>query len=166
MANNSWFLVRYRPNQEKRAIENLKRQNIESFSPWLNVKKKVNGRVYRQSELMFPGYLFIRSDEDINWMAVTATRGIINTIRFGADPVAISQNTIDAVKAMIPAVESTHEGKISFLPGSRVEVKGGAFSGMEAICKSKCGEERSIVLIKMLQGHIELNIENKYLHAE
>ena len=60
---SSWFLLRTKARQEKRAKDHLERQHIEVFCPEVNVEIINRGKVSIASEILFPGYLFIRITE-------------------------------------------------------------------------------------------------------
>ena len=55
----TWYLLKTRPRQEKRALENLRSQNIECFCPEVWIEKVLRGKKCQILEILFPGYLFV-----------------------------------------------------------------------------------------------------------
>ena len=51
---NQWYVVKTKPQQEKRASLNLRNQNFNVISPL--IKKKIN------CEPLFPSYIFVSFD--------------------------------------------------------------------------------------------------------
>ena len=54
-----WFLLKTKTRQEKRAMENLQRQNAECYCPEVLVEKIFRGKKSQVVEILFPGYLFV-----------------------------------------------------------------------------------------------------------
>ena len=53
----------------------------------------------------------------------------------------------------------------SFKPGERVQVSGGSFSDIEAIFVSSDGEERSVILLNLLQREQKVRVPTRYLQS-
>ncbi len=52
-----------------------------------------------------------------------------------------------------------------FSPGERVQVSGGSFSDIEAIFVSSDGEERSVILLNLLQREQKVRVPTRYLQC-
>ena len=53
----------------------------------------------------------------------------------------------------------------TFTPGERVQVSGGSFSDIEAIFVSSDGEERSVILLNLLQREQKVRVPTRYLQC-
>ena len=63
-SSSHWYLIQTKPRQESRAEENLRRQHFECYRP-IKPSAAGNGKA---DEALFPGYLFIRLDRQLdNW---------------------------------------------------------------------------------------------------
>jgi transcriptional antiterminator RfaH len=80
-----WYVVRCKPREDARAIENLGLQGFEAFSPACLVTRRVGTVRRKLSEPMFPGYAFVRlSTTRHDWSVLRSTRGVMQLVRFGA----------------------------------------------------------------------------------
>ena len=62
--NLRWFLLQTKPKQEQRAVENLVRQEVQTFCPMVRVEKVSRGKRVEALEVLFSGYLFVQLGED------------------------------------------------------------------------------------------------------
>lgn len=153
-SNPRWYLIQTKPRQEARAEQHLRRQAFECYRP-----QKPNGNGKTQ-EPLFPGYLFIRLDRHLdNWYPIRSTRGVARVVSFGGEPTPIRDELIDQLRQRL-AVPAE---KPQFQPGERVQLHGGGFSDLEAIFVSTDGEERSVILLKLLQREQKVRVPTHYL---
>ena len=62
---NYWFVVMSKPNQEVKAIKNLKNQNFDVFSPYFE-KEQSNGKITKiVKEFLFPSYIFVKFNSEL-----------------------------------------------------------------------------------------------------
>lgn len=165
MMTDIWYLLRYKPQQELRAIENIQRQGITCFSPWISVSKIRAGARVIQREPFFPGYLFIRADMPINWMAVAATRGVLEIVNMGRGPVVATAEDIESIRQMAAKIDAAAGNLGGLKQGAAIQISGGLFAGQEGVYFKDSGQERSIVLLNALQGRTRVRIENRFLEA-
>ena len=66
------------------ARQNLLRQSFETFLPIARVRRRRRNRWSVVSESLFPGYLFIRLDLELqNTASIRSTRGVVGLVSFG-----------------------------------------------------------------------------------
>lgn len=157
-----WYLLRCKPRQDKRAIGNLTSQGLTCYSPKIPVNKSSSMIPISVLEPLFPGYIFIKLNQEANWTAIRSTRGVLSFIKFGIYPAVVPSEIIRKI------VKDINEKKsrtldVKFPLGASVRVVQGCFEGLEAIYKCKLGAERSIILIRMINKMTEVNIENTAL---
>lgn len=69
-----WYLVYTKPNAEKLAENNLVRQGYTVYLPMIRNRRRSRGRFKAFIVSMFPRYLFIQLDQNIdNWGPVRST---------------------------------------------------------------------------------------------
>jgi transcriptional antiterminator RfaH len=146
IASRNWYLLQTKPRQAERALEHLERQAYSCFLPLQHVERVVRGRRQQQVRPLFPNYLFIQLDEQLdNWMPIRSTRGVSRFVSFGGLPAQVPHELIEQLRERpIPA------GSL-LQPGDRVRITCGSFADMEAIFLAHDDEERVLLLIKLLQ---------------
>ncbi|MDR2366145.1 MAG: hypothetical protein LBD68_09915, partial [Zoogloeaceae bacterium] len=72
-----WHLIHTKPRQEKRAVENLKRQGYTCYLPIISTEKLRRGVLALVEEPLFPRYLFIHlgmGPADKSWAPIHSTK--------------------------------------------------------------------------------------------
>lgn len=152
---DSWYVIKCKPRQEYRALENLERQNYSCYLPELDVE-----RLNRQCKLvvkepLFPSYLFINLNNlEQNWYPIRSTRGVSHIVRFNEFPTAVSDELVESIRSRI----ETDRPKVSYLqPGERVRIVEGSFNHLEAIFLANDGDERVMLLMNILHQEQRLS---------
>lgn len=144
-----WYLVQCKPREEKRALENLERQNFECFYPIRSRERRRDGKLYKSADPLFPGYLFIHLDRvNDNWFPIRSTRGVSQIVRFSQYPTPIRDELIEGIRARLTErpVDEPY-----LMPGDHVRIIEGAFAQLEAIFLANDGNERVLLLLDILQ---------------
>lgn len=155
-----WYLIQTKPRQESRAEEHLQRQHFECYQP----KRPLTASNAKADEALFPGYLFIRLDRQLdNWYPIRSTRGVARVVSFGGDPTPVKDELIEQLRQRLatPAPPSCSR----FKPGERVQLNGGGFNELEAIFISTDGDQRSMILLNLLQREQKVRVPSRYLYA-
>ncbi|EWC42647.1 transcription/translation regulatory transformer protein RfaH [Pseudomonas stutzeri] len=159
-----WYLIQTKPRQEARAEEHLLRQHFECYRPLKAPSPALGSQNARPGEALFPGYLFIRLDHiHDNWYPIRSTRGVSRVVTFGGQPTPVRDELIEQLRQRLAMAERAPAA--TFRPGERVQVSGGGFSDIEAIFVSSDGEERSIILLNLLQREQKVRVPTRYLHC-
>jgi transcriptional antiterminator RfaH len=158
-SNPRWYLIQTKPRQETRAEENLRRQGFDCYRPHKQ-RESANGKT---EEPLFPGYLFIRLDRDLdNWYPIRSTRGVARVVSFGGEPTPVRDELIEQLRQRLA---SSCVNKPRFQPGERVLLHGGSFNELEAIFVSADGDERSVILLNLLQREQKIRVPTRYLDS-
>lgn len=149
---NCWYAVFCKPRQEEVAKDNLQRQGFNVYLPRTAAFHRRRGKWVNVIEPLFPRYLFIQVDPHKRSTAVVrSTRGAIDVVRFGDQPVSVSVSIIDAIKQQeIARSETSCDSKALFDIGETVKIVEGAFAGIDAIFNGKDGETRVNLLLELL----------------
>ncbi|MGE4474982.1 MAG: transcription/translation regulatory transformer protein RfaH [Stutzerimonas sp.] len=157
-AQPRWYLVQTRPRQEARAEENLQRQSFECYRPLIE-------RGQGSSEPLFPGYLFIRLDHlQDNWYPIRSTRGVARIVAFGGQPTPVQDALIGELRERVER-HARQRTPAAFKAGDRVQVSGDSFHDLEAIFVAPDGEQRSVILLNLLQRQQKVRVPNHFLHS-
>jgi transcriptional antiterminator RfaH len=163
MTTPNWLLLQVKPRQELRALENLERQKGECYCPQIQVEKLSRGKRIRVEEALFPGYLFINAQPEINGLSYTSirsSRGVSKIVRFGIEPIKIPEALIQEIK--LREKEGLTYVKAEGLPqtGDTINIIEGPFEGLQAIYSHSHGQQRSIVLINLLHQQTPASLAN------
>ena len=137
-----WYLLRSKPRQELRAVENLERQGFTVYCPMLRQGKT-------GTEPLFPGYLFLQHDvfeNNPDYARVRSTRGVMTFVRFGDAFARVPGELLEGIRHQ----EQNLKDCPVFKEGQVVGFAQGPFADIQAIYLCERGEERSVVLLKVL----------------
>ncbi|MCY4177018.1 MAG: hypothetical protein OXD32_00780 [Endozoicomonadaceae bacterium] len=144
---SKWFLIKTHSRQEDRAVINLSRQNFSVYCPYFTRKNS-------RTEVLFPGYVLLQHTEDISLRTVKSTRGVQGFVRFGETFAVASDELIAKIKRQ----EKILEGMPLFKEGQLVEFRHGPFAQYRAIYLCDHGEERSVILLKLLNSTRKIQV--------
>ncbi|MTI14052.1 transcription termination/antitermination NusG family protein [Sansalvadorimonas verongulae] len=151
-----WFVVKTKPRQEQRAVENLENQGFAAYCPVMLHKRKQPGR--REScklGALFPGYIFLLDESHVGgvrWDKVRSTRGVTGFIRFGTMYARVSDELVEGFRdnEKVGSVEEL------FKAGQPVVFTEGAYKNLPAVYLSSRGEDRCMVLLSILNSQREV----------
>lgn len=152
-AATAWYLVHCKPRQDERAEEHLARQGYCCYRPRLPRERLLRGRRQIVVESLFPGYLFIQLQPDANWAPLRSTRGVNRLVSFGGYPLQVSDQLIDSLQQ-----RAQNEPQPLLQPGDPVRIVEGTFAELDAIFLSMDGEERVVLLMKLLNREQKLTL--------
>lgn len=142
-----WYLVQCKPRQELRAQEHLRNQHFACYCPMHSVEKIRQGKRITLTQPLFPGYLFINlSKLTDNWHSIRSTRGVQRLVTFANEPLAVADDIVSILQTRLAEIGE----KPVFEEGAQVLITDGPFKDLDAIFYKKDGEERAIILLKML----------------
>ncbi|MBH3432022.1 MULTISPECIES: transcription/translation regulatory transformer protein RfaH [Pseudomonas] len=148
-----WYLVQCKPRQAPRALEHLERQGYECLLPMHQIERLHKGLLQQLSEPLFPGYLFIHLDKvEDSWLPIRSTRGVNQIVSFGGNPTPVPDIVISELvnrkASVLPALS----------PGDQVLIDDPNLQQLEAILLSKDGDNRVLLLLKILQRELTINL--------
>lgn len=149
MSASNWYVLKSKPRQELRALQELHNQDFNVFLPLMQVEKIRNGCNVVVAEPLFPGYLFIALNKvDSNWRALRSTKGTGNLLRFGDEPAIVPDPVIEFLQQRS---DPAHIPMRRYLNASDpVLITDGPFRNFEALFLEYDGEKRAFLLLDML----------------
>tara|TARA_B100000925_G_scaffold257118_1_gene211338 strand:- start:941 stop:1417 length:477 start_codon:yes stop_codon:yes gene_type:complete len=155
---NYWLVANYKINEIKRVEINLKNQSFHYYLPRIVTKKH---NLNPKEEVMFPGYIFIKSEVD-KCSSVRYTKGIKDIIRFGENIAQISDEEIKSINFVEKS--SREEPLIQEIQiGQQVNIVSGTFKGNIAKICSLPSKERVGILLRILGSMRRIDISEKDL---
>lgn len=155
----NWYLIHTKPRQENTALLNLEQQGYECYFPRLPAERLRQGVLSVIEEPLFPRYLFIRLDPSggsQSWGPIRSTKGVNRLVSFGSEPAKVGSGLVEMLRAQEGI--RCRQPQRHFIPGERVELRSGAFAGMEAIYQISDGERRVLVLIELLNRPVQMSV--------
>lgn len=159
--SRQWFVVQTRPNSERRAVANLKRQGFEVYFPVYSKRRSHAGKVDMVAAPLFPRYLFVAIDlESQRWRSISSTFGVAQLVRHGDRPAPLADEIIAELRDREDERGLIQVGG-AFRLGERVRVVGGAFADHFGMFESMGDGERVAVLLDILGRKVRatMNIE-------
>ncbi|VVP04556.1 Transcription antitermination protein RfaH [Pseudomonas fluorescens] len=152
----SWYLVQCKPRQDERAEANLERQGYEILRPKYRYQRLIRGQCQWVVESLFPGYLFINLPTESNWGPLRSTRGVSRVVGFGGVPLAVSGSLVRQLQARVGI-----NGKSELKSGDNVRIIEGEFAELDAIFMAVDGDDRVILLIRLLNRQQQICLPMK-----
>jgi transcriptional antiterminator RfaH len=143
----SWLVVTTRPQQEYRAVFELKQQGATVFLPEC-LSSRSKGRTAPRDILapLFPRYLFCRP-EGLAIRSVKGTRGVSGIIQYGdGSPRYLREREMEELMAICGAVVDMRPQAARIYVGQQMTVKSGPFSGMSGVVMELLGNKLRIEL--------------------
>lgn len=156
----SWYVVLAKPMLECKAESQLRRQGYEVWLPQLSVWKKSGGIWLRKDIPFFPRYLFVRpANADQSIAPIRSTFGVTALVRFGHEPARLCEEVVAQLREVIAAYSVHPDERVSpFVPGEKVAITSGPFSGLSAVV-SRPAIERVAVLLTLLGREKEVIVD-------
>ena len=99
---NRWYVIKTKPNQEKRAALNLQNQKFKVFIPEIPREKRVQGKFVTLNEPFFPSYIFVYFDiEKDHWTKINNSYGVSKILSIGGTPQQIKDNFINSLMSFV-----------------------------------------------------------------
>ena len=156
-SHRRWYAVALLPHADALARDQLEHQGFEVFAPTL-VRTVRHARQFRTKTVpLFPGYLFVHLDlADARWRAVNGTRGVRRFVMAGDRPARVPDSVIEALW-------TGGEGELQ--QGDEIEIVAGPLAGLRGRLERLDNGARVAVLIELLQGSGEVNLQRESVRA-
>jgi transcriptional antiterminator RfaH len=157
----AWFCLRSQVKHERIAASHLRQLGIEVFNPRVRYCRPTPHGPVWVIESMFPNYLFAKFNWRTSLSAVYYARGVSCIVHFGCRWPTVPESAIEEIRALVGPGELQNDGASIFEPGERVELRGSALHGLEAVITQVLpGQKRVEVLMDFLgrQTPVELEV--------
>jgi transcription antitermination factor NusG len=155
-SERKWFVLYTKPKFEKKVYGQLLEKNIESFLPLQEVVKQWSDRKKKVEEPLFPGYVFIHSNEKERLLSL-GTIGVVKCINFKGRLAVVNDFEIENIKKLL-AFGKMLEVHSSMAIGTRVKIIRGPLNGMEGLLTEVRGGKRFTISIEDLTSSISIEI--------
>lgn len=156
-----------KPRGEGDAQSCLLRQGYDCLYPRVRRTVRTAAGMKQRIESLFPRYLFLQSDPTVQSLApVRSTRSVSGIVRFGGEPAVVPDQVVQLIRQRMDE-ESGYVclAPPDLVPGTRVRINEGPFSGLDAVFRAPSGEGRVRLLLQMLGSEREVVIPRYALGA-
>jgi transcriptional antiterminator RfaH len=152
-ALRQWFLILTKPSAEETASRNLERQGFRVYYPRVLRPALRRGRWVERIVSLFPRYMFVQLDTSRQSLGpIRSTTGVANIVRFGSGVTVVADRIVDALMRRADPASGLHRLASArvFEPGAAVSIVAGAFEGLDGIFERDAGNERVVILLRLL----------------
>jgi transcription antitermination factor NusG len=157
----SWFALQIKAGHEKATALMLRHKGYREFLPLRKVKRRWSDRTKELEIPLFPGYLFCQLSTNICSPIIT-TPGVIRLVGIGKVPVAVSDEEINAIQALIKSGLYTQPWPYLRV-GETVRVESGPLEGLNGIVVLIKNHHRLIISVSLLQRSVAVEIERDWI---
>jgi transcriptional antiterminator RfaH len=162
---HTWFLAQIRPNCQKMAEQNLRRQNFQTFLPMHEETKRRSGRFVSTLRPLFSGYIFVAFDTARGgWQAINSTYGVTQLVSFGGEPRSVPHDLISRLM-----LRCDERGKLLppriLRPGETVKISEGPFSNFIATVEKISRDQRVWVLLDLMGQSTRVAVQSDALQT-
>ncbi len=155
----NWYVLQTKVKQEVIAENNLGNQGFTTFLPMLRVQQHTRGRWGFTNEALFPGYLFIKLDLELqNTASIRSTRGVIRLVRLGATLQPFPESLLQALIQAQTVSGDVIDPSSVIEAGDEVVLISGAMAGLKAIFKARNSKARVVLLLSVLGNQTEVSV--------
>lgn len=154
-----WGVINTHPHKEAFAIENLQRQNFQTYCPLVQKRIKHARREEDVLRPLFPSYVFVQIDVTAHrWRSISSTFGVRALVSFGERLSFLHDDFINSLRArQVDGVIVRPESP--YVVGQKVKVAGGAFDGLVATIIEMKEKDRLVVLMDILNRAVKVKLE-------
>lgn len=155
-----WYCFKALPKKEHIASEFLKRlDGMETFCPRISYIKKTRRGKVRFVESLFPGYVFVHVDLQLNYRQIRSIQGIRDVVAFGERIPRIPDESIEGLKEQIGDNDQKDLPEPALEPGREVVITEGPFRDLKAVVNSNMNaRQRVAVLLEFLGRQMEVEL--------
>ena len=159
----SWIVVTLKPNQSKRAEENLLNQGFATFFP--KITYPTNEKLVTKD--LFPGYGFIQFIEYEKLLSINSTKGVSRVMRINDSIPELADSVIEDISQQLSNLNSQLAIRRPFKKNDKVMIKLKILNNQEAEVLNVCNKKDSQkVLLKILNSSQVIWVDGKHLIAK
>jgi transcription antitermination factor NusG len=156
----NWYVIHTKPRNEKKVFEQIISKEIEVFLPLIQTVRYWSDRKKKLMVPLFPGYVFVNTDENERIKAISNTYGALRYVMYQRRPAVVSDKEITNIKLSLQAPEKIKIEEKLITEGDIVEITGGIFKGLSGYIKEIRGHYKLIVNILELNSTFSVQLSS------
>ena len=155
----NWYCVHALVKREHIAAANIElKVGVEVYCPRITYTKVTKMGKKRFTEALFPGYIFMRCENQKNFRHIMSMNGVKCIVKYGNHYPEIPASLIDSIKSAF-GDDRVIVPDQQICPGDDVVVLNGPFSNFTAqVSQVSTGQNRVAMLMDMLGREIEVSM--------
>lgn len=155
-----WYAVHCHANAEATARSNLRRQNYETYLPVYRKTRRHARKVDQVARPLFPGYLFVRLDLDVEgWRPIRSSVGVGHIVCRGDRPAAIPEGIVETILARENAEGFVELDETpAFRRGDSVRLTEGPLADRIGLFEGIADDQRVIILLELLGRSVQIRV--------
>lgn len=160
-----WHAVQTKPNQERKAEFNLRRQGYCVYMPKYSRTRRHARKSEKVTRPLFAGYLFVAVDADRQgWRAINSTLGVSRVVSAAGAPIVVPDAIITSLQKREGPDKCIKLAPQRFLKnGDKVRVTDGVFESSLGLFEGMKDSERALVLVDFLGRKVRAIIDPEAL---
>lgn len=141
----------------------LQRKHIKAYLPKRRVVRRRNDKKTVVDLPLFPGYVFVQPRLD-QYENIRYIRGSCGLVLVGSQPAAMPEHDLEAVKRLVDS-GVVLEVAPKLMPGQRVEVIAGPFSGVRGELIRVRSQEHLVINAHLLGSSVSVEVDSQMICA-
>ncbi len=159
----SWIVVTLKPNQSKKAEENLLNQGFTTFFP--KITYPTNEKLVTKD--LFQGYGFVQFTEYEKLLSINSTKGVSRVMRINDSFAKLADSVIEDINQQLSNLNSQLAIRRPFKKNDKVIIKLKVLNNQEAAVMNVSNKKDSQkVLLKILNSSQVVWVDGKHLEAK
>ena len=159
----SWIVIIFKPNQSRKAEENLANQDFTTFFP--KIRFPFNGKIITKD--LFPGYGFIKFTKSNKLVSINSTMGVSRVMGINDSIPQLADSVIAIIKKQLKDLNSQFAVRRPFKKNDKVIINLKILKNQEAeVINVFNKKESQKLLIKILNSSHVLWVDGKYLEQK
>ena len=162
-----WYAVYTKPRCEQKAADGLSRRAVETFLPKIEVVRKRKCRPVRQTEPLFPCYVFARIEVNSElFLEAKWTPGVRKVLGVGDTLSHVPESVIECIRRQMGTRDAIRPRQ-QFKVGDRVRILKGPLLDLVGIFKGEISPSgRAKVLMDILRNRREVEVHLSEIEKE
>lgn len=158
-----WYLIQFKSNSFRLAERNLIQQGFKTFLPMYGTTQRRASKFSRNSEPLFPGYIFAKFDTKIvPWQKINNTIGVSRLVSFDNKPSPLPNDFMEALM-----LKFDHYGKLkmseNFTKGDTIKILTGPLATFIATIESIDSDKRIWAVMEFLGQKSKVDVTSEHL---
>lgn len=140
----SWYVLYTKPRYEKKVTAKLQDLGFVVYCPLVTLVKQWSDRKKKIQQPLLPSYVFVQLEEDQR-NQVFQVAGVVRYLYWLGKPALVRDEEIATLRSWL--LNDSFKLEISKLErGSKIAIKEGIFSGMDATVKEQRGKKVHLII--------------------
>ncbi len=156
-----WFALKVRARSEALVGDLLQRKAYSTFVPTYQECRQYSDRIRKLDSPLFPGYLFCRLDPERR-LPVLTTPGVEYILGNERIPEPVPDVEVEVLLKL--ADSGANARPWPYLRcGQTVQIRYGAFAGVEGLVVQEKGSDRLVLSVTLLQRSVAVEMERSWI---